>query len=163
MGATLLSGTNTYITGKNGAEGAPYAHDLSATIETAILRDANRYLGEINPTYMKYIKSGSINNLVQIRNSDEPPVDSVPTSFTEFTLTDNTQTWAVDSLISKSVIFISGAGLEYTRFIIGNTEHTLTFRTALPTITLTTGFRVVDEVYRVLNVYHQYVAVKEEF
>jgi len=163
MGTTLLAGASVYITGKNGAEGAPYAHDIGATIETAILRDMNRYLGEINPTYIKYVKSGVLNNLVQIRNSDEPPVDSVPTSFTEFTLTDTTQTWVVDSLISKSVIFISGTGLEYTRFIIGNTEHTLTFRTALPTIILTTGFRIVDEVYRILNVVSQIVAVKEEF
>lgn len=163
LGATMLSAPSLTILGKNGSEGAPYAHDSTLTIETAIVKDAYRYLGDINPTYCKYGKGLSLNNVVQIRNSDEPPVDSMPTSFTDYTLTDDTQTWVVDALINKCILFISGTGLEYSRLIIGNTEHTLTFRTKLPTITLTTGFRIVDEVYRQVGTDGQSFLVKEEF
>lgn len=163
LGTAILNSAFAYITAKNGAEGAAYPHDSAITIETAIVKDQYRYLGDINPTYIKWGKSLGMNAVVQIRNSDEPPVDSIPTSFTDFTLTDNTQTWAVDSLIGKCILFISGTGLEYSRVIIGNTDHTLTFRTKLPTITTSTGFRIVDEVYRSVGIAGQNFLCREEF
>lgn len=163
IGTTAIpTSTNVYFAGKNGAEGAPYSHDSSYTLESMILKSANRYLGDISPLYVKYGKGLAVGDVCFVLNSDEPIVDSVPTSFTEYTLVDNTANWDVDSLIGKCVLFISGTGSGYSRYIIGNTANTLTFRTILPTITTSTGYRIVDAVYRVQS--FDYTALlKEEF
>ena len=163
VGTTALPNTtNVYFVGKNGAEGAPYTHDSNYTLESLVAKGAYRFLGDLSSRYIKYAKSITSGDICFVVSSDEPIVDSVPSSFTEYTLTDLTANWSVDALIGKCVLFVSGTGSGYSRVIIGNTSNTLTFRTILPTITTTTGYRIVDAVYRSVP-FEATALVKEEF
>lgn len=162
LGASQPNGV-VNIVGKTGNVGAAYTHENYIIPEIAILTDSYRYFGEINSTYIKTAKGSATNDIIQIINNDDPIVDSLLTSFTTYTLTDTTKNWAPDSLIGKICVFISGTGSGYTRYIIGNTANTLTFRTALHTVDLTTGFRIADEVYRSTYNVQVYLAVREEF
>ena len=163
VGTTALpNSTNVYFVGKNGAEGAPYTHDSNYTLESLVAKGTYRFLGDLSSRYIKYGKGITSGDICFVVSSDEPIVDSVPSSFTEYTLTDLTANWSVDALIGKCVLFVSGTGSGYSRVIIGNTSNTLTFRTILPTITTTTGYRIVDAVYRSIP-FEATALVKEEF
>ena len=163
VGTTALpNSTNVSFVGKNGAEGAPYTHDSNYTLESLVAKGTYRFLGDLSSRYIKYAKSITSGDICFVVSSDEPIVDSIPSSFTEYTLTDLTANWSVDALIGKCVLFVSGTGSGYSRVIIGNTSNTLTFRTILPTITTTTGYRIVDAVYRSIP-FEATALVKEEF
>lgn len=162
VGTTNITSTNVSFTGKNGTEGAPYSHDSNYTLESLILKSSNRYLGDVSSKYIKYAKSITSGDVCYLVNSDDPIVDSVPTSFDSYSLTDTTKNWEIDALIGKCVLFISGTGSGYSRYIIGNTSNTLTFRTILPTITTATGYRIVDAVYRSVA-FDSTAVIREEF
>lgn len=164
IGTAILPSNNITIIGKYSDVGAQYAHDNMVAMEPAAMRDAYRYYGEIDSTFIKCTKGVSPNDLIVINNPNEDIVDSLVTSFTDYSITDTSRTFVPDSLIGKVVVFISGTGSGFTRYIVGNTENTITFRVKIPTITTSTGYRVVEEVYRVChNSYNSHLNIKEEF
>lgn len=151
--------------GKFGEVGAVYSFENRVILEPLIATDTYRYIGTF-PVQIKYGKyQAALNDVVLVDNSTVNTAISTPTSFTDYTFTDELQNWEVDSLIGKCVYFVSGTGVGYSRYIISNTANTLTFRTILPTITVATGYVIADEVYRYVNsvIGNYYYYTKEEF
>lgn len=149
--------------GDHGHVGGTYVHDNYINIVPTIIIDNYRFYGFVDETYFYVSRTGVYNDIIMIDESDDPVTNSLVTSFTSYTITDTTKNWDVDSLIGKVVVFISGTGSGYTRQIVGNTADTITFRTILQTIDTTTGYRIVDEAWRVYSQVSGLYAIKEEF
>lgn len=158
---TAASNNTVQIVGKNNNVGAIYTYENYIHLDVSIVADNNRYLGEIDSTYVKSARGCTANDVIQIINNDDPIIDSLVTSSDGYSLTDTTKNWVPDTLIGKTCIFISGTGSGFTRYIIGNTVNTITFRTSI-NIDTTTGFRIADEAYRAVYSPNSYFAIKEE-
>jgi hypothetical protein len=93
----------------------------------------------------------SVKDVLGINADNSKSVSNSCTSATGTTLVDSSKAWETDALIGKYVVISDGTGVGQTRKILDNDATSLTVVAWLTQPDATSTYRIVDQVWRVLN------------